>query len=461
MSLANLIYSAWKNDNNPINKNDSLFVNQGQQYKKYKSDKIHLLENQQLMNNNHSLIEGFTGMLGSTQVNIKNKNDENEYNSLENTFNQRLSDYAIAQKNLMDKTQKYIQSTGRNDKRNINIYTTQAQNSSDIHPKWKGCYASGKGLLYQDDMGNSATLSSCKTRASDLGYSNFAITGTGKCYVGNTTNQNNDLSYKSMVSYTFSQNKNANMGGLLKNGQIGTFKDYTESNLVTDLLPVNGCDAELGGLINGKKIVASYGMNCNAPPQKPSNIITHLDKTGKHMTWDSSADYAKSKGGRLATFNEILDYINKKDGVALVPNEDQWVAVTDGYDGATRDWIQIGNPGYHFPGKSHIQYYGYPPWGDTLSDTAPYNVYTFWISTEPTEIDCSIYKDNDTKLPHKCIQELWNNSGCLTDSGFNEKYWISYTKKNMINDMHNWATMTDDNHRTKCYGTDKSKWPTK
>jgi len=489
MGLGDLLYSIWKSDDKTIDKkNSSIAINQGQHYKSYKSDKIkylqpslHLMNDTNGFTNNNytNIIEGFVGMLGPTQVNVKNRNEAVDHNVMENKFNQSLSEYAGAQKNLMDKTQNYIQTTSSSNQRNVNMYAVQAQRTEDIHPKWKGCYAGGKGLLYQDDMGNSATLAGCKTRASDLGYSQFALTGAsagaggtgtgaGKCYVGNGTDQDNELSYKPMVSYAFTQNKNATMGGLLKNGQVGTFNDYTSSGLVADLSPVAGCDAEVGGYINAKNSVASYGMNCNAPPAPPVTFIPHLDNTGQHMTWDSSDKYAKSKGGRLATFNELLDYIRQKGGLALVPKEDQWVAVTDGYDGAKRDWEQIGNPGFHTPGKSHIQYYGYPGWGDTLSNAA-YNVYVFWMepasaaqaqaSAVPQEMNCGDYGDKDTGLPHKCIQELWNNAGCLTDSGFNEAYWTKNNKKAMIGDMGKWSTMTDDYHRTKCYGTDKTKWP--
>jgi hypothetical protein len=179
----------------------------------------------------------------------------------------------------MDKTQGYIKSTASTSERNKNIYAIQAQKPSDINPKWKGCYAGGKGLIYQEDMGNTATVSACKTRASDLGYSNFALTNTtngqSKCYVGNT--QEDTFATKPVVSYSFSMNKNANMGGLLNNGQIGTYKDNISTNLITDLQALEGCDSQVGGLINTKNTVASYGANCTnaktpTPPQLPTPI---------------------------------------------------------------------------------------------------------------------------------------------------------------------------------------------
>jgi len=525
MGLGDLIYSVWKPIKNDDSRETSLAINQGIQYNEGRTPRPPMIEQPQhwlgqvqkmgrAEQPQHWLrgrapVEGFDGMLGPTQANVLNQQDESQYRIMEDKFNTSLSEYARAQQILMDKTQNYIQSSASTNQRNKNIHAIQTQAPDDIHPKWKGCYAGGKGLISQDDMGNSATMSACKIRASDLGYSNFALTKTtgtapaagsdkdpqckawaartpsectanpaymlsncadscaayitsppvvagSKCYVGTFDMQNSTPAYKPVVSYAFKSNKDATMGGLLKNGQIGTFKDYVGAGLVTDLTGVAGCDSQIGGLINTSSTVASYGSNCNVPAPPPSLLVPHFENTGTNMTWNSSAAYAKSKGGRLATFNEVLEYINKQGGgKALVPNQDQWVAVTDGYNGAQRDWEQIGNPGYHFPGKSHVQYYGYPAWGDTLT-VAPYNTYVFWMTET---VDCSTFGDNDSGLPHACIQDLWNTAGCLTDSDFNEPYWKTNTKKAMISDMYKWATMTDDYHRTKCYGTDKTKWP--
>lgn len=586
MSLGELISSIWRpnykeKEKKLVNQNEnqnqkemSLALNQGLQYKSFKKANIHRLEPDLNLlyddnvkkcsdaqapapshnvfhnnKNNFTLVEGFNGMLGPTAANTKNKQDMAQYQIMENNFNTSLSDYARAQQNLMSKTQNYVNSAASTNQRNKNIYASQSRPADSILPNWKGCYVGGKGLILQDDLGNSSTVASCKTRASDLGYTNFALAG-GKCYVGNSDGQDNLPAYTPMVSYAFTPNKEATMGGLLKNGQVGTFKDYTSSGLVADLPAVAGCDAEVGGSINSKNMVASYGVNCNAPPKPPSTIQYHLDNTGQHMTWDSSDKYAQSKGGRLATFNELLQYINSKGSEPLVPKEDQWVAVTDGYNGAKRDWEQIGNPGYHTPGKSHVQNYGYPGWGDTLTNAA-YNMYVFWISEEktvrqqlselcppnktnpkviasnypginynydtymfgpctaagtcdsttPDEISselldgikankkCNWNRFNegnyfyntspegwaktdckklwiDTNSPHMqygCMQESWQQAGCTTvmndaDKTLRQKYF-PLNASDVIKNMNAYAAATDDDHRTKCYGADTSKWP--
>jgi hypothetical protein len=64
--------------------------------------------------------------------------------------------------------------------------------------------------------------------------------------------------------------------------------------------------------------------------------------------------------------------------------------------------------------------------------------------------------------PEKIGEEkdkIWKNAGCRTD------YW-KYTWNNsnndknwFVNDANAWASLTDDGHRTGCYGEDKLNWP--
>ena len=100
MGLGDLLYSIWKSDDKTIHKKDSsIAINQGQHYKSYKSDKIKYLQpSLHLMNDTNGLannyinntIEGFVGMLGPTQVNVKNRNEAVDHNVMENKFNQIL-----------------------------------------------------------------------------------------------------------------------------------------------------------------------------------------------------------------------------------------------------------------------------------------------------------------------------------------------------------------------------------
>ena len=121
-------YSLW-NDNNETT---SLAITQGLQYKSNKCDKNKYLNlNLQLINetytmnnnnnnynNNYNTVEGFEGILGPTQANVKNQQEEQQHILLENKFNSSLSEYALAQRNLMDKTQKYVSTGSGADQRN-------------------------------------------------------------------------------------------------------------------------------------------------------------------------------------------------------------------------------------------------------------------------------------------------------------------------------------------------------
>lgn len=234
-------------------------------------------------NSQPKLVEGFSGMYGSSQANIKNEEDANAMTKLQDEFQHNLSDYANSQKLLMEKTANYINNTSTSATRNKNIFAILPETSNNANAKWEGCYAGGKGLIYQADLGNSATVSSCKTRASDLGYSFFGLSNKtsqgSKCSVGTSVagdNKSGSDALKTMTSYSFKKNNGANIASLLKNGQIGLYKDNISNGLVTDLQGVSECDPEVGGLINTKNTVASYGANCNSIPP-PAYALPYIN----------------------------------------------------------------------------------------------------------------------------------------------------------------------------------------
>jgi hypothetical protein len=106
--------------------------------------------------------------------------------------------------------------------------------------------------------------------------------------------------------------------------------------------------------------------------------VQHLDNLGKSLTWEASNAYAQSKGGRLATMAELLAYMTSKGGV-LLPGQDQWVAVSNGFNNAN-DWIEIGNSG-HPPGISQTKDFGSNAWWYSAGTKPTWNFYVFWIST--------------------------------------------------------------------------------
>jgi hypothetical protein len=76
----------------------------------------------------------------------------------------------------------------------------------------------------------------------------------------------------------------------------------------------------------------------------------------------------------------------------------------------------------------------------------------------PQPIDCKTFGDNDL-IPPICQKEIWKDVGCLTPNNGTSDWWNKQTKKVIKGDMKLWATEIDDEHRTRCYGADKTKWP--
>ena len=78
-------------------------------------------------------------------------------------------------------------------------------------------------------------------------------------------------------------------------------------------------------------------------------------------TYDEAEAYAKSKGGRLATTQEILDMLEKRYHSKAVFPESQWTAVKNPC--GEKDYIQIGDNKDHNPGASHLKMAGgWPSW---------------------------------------------------------------------------------------------------
>ena len=276
------------------NINNSVPISQGKEYMLYKQSKVNTVNNEissfnenQNTNskcnyntnynasyNSKSIIEGFDGMIGPSQVNIKNQTDSSNLQNMEDEFNRSISSYATTHKNLMDKSQQFLQGKRTYGK---NIHAIKAANTDDIIPNWVGCYKPGNdGLTEQTDLGNNASLTDCKVRASDLGYSTFALRQKGAspgntCFVGDNIDkaQSGGLATKSVLSYSFKKAEGANTGGLMMNGQIAMYEDDITNNLVTDLNAVANCDISIGGKINANTSVATYGYNCNGTEQSP------------------------------------------------------------------------------------------------------------------------------------------------------------------------------------------------
>jgi len=328
MSFGDLVYSLFNSKTNSnTGLENSIAISQGKEYKNYKSYKNNnnVQNIQNIQNANHARnggIEGFSGMIGPTSVNTKNQNEESQLQTNEDELNRKISSYANSQRNLIEKTQNYLQNKRIYGK---NIFALEAAKMEDIRPSWVGCYKTkNDGLVEQTDLGNNASVNACKVRASDLGYSTFSLRQDGqngtKCYVGNNTDkaQSGGLATVPVVSHKFSTSEGANIGGLLMNGQIGVYEDDITTNLATDLNAVPNCDISIGGKINANTTVATWGYNCNGtekskftpPPPQPTPETPTPDGYTKYSNKDSGGnDIIKMADG--TSLSDLADTCNK------------------------------------------------------------------------------------------------------------------------------------------------------
>jgi hypothetical protein len=77
------------------------------------------------------------------------------------------------------------------------------------------------------------------------------------------------------------------------------------------------------------------------------------------------------------------------------------------------------------------------------------------------EKDCKKYGKQSSFLPDKCLKELWDSSGCTNIQAADKQYaiWKKQNKGAVIKDLASWKSLTDNTHRTLCYGPDKGRWP--
>ena len=79
---------------------------------------------------------------------------------------------------------------------------------------------------------------------------------------------------------------------------------------------------------------------------------------------------------------------------------------------------------------------------------------------------CASFTDSSDKVSLDCLKHIWSNlAGCpnYRDDFVNYYYTTSqngYTKGSRLRDAQAWASLQTENHRTACYGTDRTKWPT-
>ena len=86
---------------------------------------------------------------------------------------------------------------------------------------------------------------------------------------------------------------------------------------------------------------------------------------------------------------------------------DIWVPVGSSDN---KDWVQIGECGYHNAGKSHVKAFGYPSWGDSKpnGNSADSQQYMVWIpNPKPERFEISkVERDQIRSIIRKTDQGL-------------------------------------------------------
>lgn len=132
----------------------------------------------------------------------------------------------------------------------------------------------------------------------------------------------------------------------VKNVVPKNFKEHEKMNHLKSVYHEDMFNAKIG---------QKFKLEKNVVFEK--NYELHTDENT--VSWQSSYDYAAARGGRLLTHKEAKAIVQKEGSLG---QGDQWIAIGDKED---RDWMQIGNAHYHYPGKMHNREYGYPGWGDS------------------------------------------------------------------------------------------------
>ena len=95
-------------------------------------------------------------------------------------------------------------------------------------------------------------------------------------------------------------------------------------------------------------------------------MAVELDGDNAKCRWKEMKARAKMAGYRLPTTGEVRSYL-RGSAYEGCDGTDMWVPVKNTGDRkdefGKKDWIQVGNAN-HEPGKSHVEHFGYPEWGN-------------------------------------------------------------------------------------------------
>ena len=214
---------------------------------------------------NESIMEGFSELTSN-----KNSSQISDTTTYSNDFDKNIDRYNKEYPIFIDETRNAVRSNNRNIKDNPVLFKNDVNKMYYITYDKEGCYktAGASGLELQSDM-NNPNGQTCSTRAFDLGYNSFAISkGSGDqnvCSISKNISQakGGGIATKPITSFSFKTSVTANVGELLRNGQIGIYNYNIDNNLVTDLTGKEGCDMKSKEiLVNENSLIATWGANC-------------------------------------------------------------------------------------------------------------------------------------------------------------------------------------------------------
>ena len=216
-----------------------------------------------------------------------NKRTEQPYpeDRLSSKFTQSVSDYTTLSNNVLSNTRavasnQSLSPTQKNDMA-YQINSLFGNSAGKV-----GCYKNTNSPLISQSGISDVNVSSCAERAILQGYDGMSIkknqTGTLGCYLLNNVDEYKKggiaINPQATTTFSFTTSPDANIGGLLWNGQVGIFKDNVSNPITADLTGNPMCDMRNNIGINQSNLVASYGVNCTPPVVQPdaTNQLTQL-----------------------------------------------------------------------------------------------------------------------------------------------------------------------------------------
>lgn len=156
---------------------------------------------------------------------------------------------------------------------NKNVQVIQPNLPELVEPNYSGCYKP-TSLTNVNELKGIATLDACKISAIDNSKSVVGLlngkAGTSDCMIGDSIAraESGGMSTVPATSWTSAKAPNADLGGLLKSGQLGIakydnrYRWGNEPTLVKQLDASTSCHPAYGGYINTSNTTSNYGVNC-------------------------------------------------------------------------------------------------------------------------------------------------------------------------------------------------------